>query len=155
MIGTRSLIILAIAAGVLTGAYLLGRRHQSASDQAAHNKALLAAVTAARVEENRRTAAQQEIAHDATKQAESARADAAAAGAVADRLRQQLATVRSASRPASAAGRASTGDPIGVLADVLERADRRAGDLAAYADAARIAGLACERSYDSLTTTPH
>ncbi|MGE8453556.1 MAG: DUF2514 family protein [Pseudomonadales bacterium] len=29
-------------------------------------------------------------------------------------------------------------------------ADRRAGILAEYADAARIAGQACERSYDAL-----
>ncbi|MEF3067065.1 DUF2514 family protein, partial [Pandoraea apista] len=31
------------------------------------------------------------------------------------------------------------------------RADERAGKLARFADAAHIAGLACERSYDALT----
>ncbi|MCT9015390.1 DUF2514 family protein, partial [Cupriavidus gilardii] len=31
------------------------------------------------------------------------------------------------------------------------RADRRAGILAEYADAARIAGQACERAYDALS----
>lgn len=40
-------------------------------------------------------------------------------------------------------------DPIGVLADVLGRADQRAGELAAIADERRIRGLACEREYDA------
>ncbi|MEG1735660.1 MAG: DUF2514 family protein, partial [Comamonas sp.] len=31
------------------------------------------------------------------------------------------------------------------------RADKRAGILAEYADAARIAGAGCERDYDALT----
>ncbi|MGX6566818.1 DUF2514 family protein [Cupriavidus necator] len=30
--------------------------------------------------------------------------------------------------------------------------DRRAGELAEYGDSARIAGQACERSYDALTS---
>ncbi len=47
------------------------------------------------------------------------------------------------------------GDPILLLADVLGRADQRAGDLAQYADAARVAGQKCERDYDALiSTTP-
>jgi hypothetical protein len=37
-----------------------------------------------------------------------------------------------------------------VLADVLGRADDRAGELAAALDASRAAGLACERAYDAL-----
>lgn len=154
MIGTRTLIVLAVAAGALAGAYLLGRHHQAKSDRADYQEALLEAVGLARKEEQRRTTAQQEIANDATKQAEAARADAAAAAGVADRLRDRLATLRAGGRTAPATGRPPAGDPIGVLADVLERADRRAGDLAAYADAARIAGLACERSYRSLNQPP-
>ena len=47
-------------------------------------------------------------------------------------------------------GSTATDDPIGVLANVLGRADDRAGILAAYADSARIAGQTCERQYDSL-----
>ncbi|WP_454752562.1 DUF2514 family protein [Cupriavidus necator] len=113
------------------------------------------AVDDARIEEQRRTAAQTEIANAATKDAETARADARAADAVADRLRQRVAELVAAGRapgntsPAGA-GQAA-GDPIGMLADVLSRADQRAGILAEYADAARIAGKACERAYDSLT----
>ncbi|SCU75502.1 conserved exported hypothetical protein [Cupriavidus necator] len=117
------------------------------------------AVDDARFEEQRRTAAQTEIANAATKDAETARADARAADAVADRLRQRVAELVAAGRapgntyPAGA-GQAA-GDPIGMLADVLSRADQRAGILAEYADRARIAGQACERSYDALTGVSH
>ncbi|WP_406822903.1 DUF2514 family protein [Pseudomonas asplenii] len=37
-----------------------------------------------------------------------------------------------------------------VLADVLERADKRAGVLAAAADQSRARGVACEAAYDYL-----
>ncbi|WP_376740637.1 DUF2514 family protein [Pseudomonas veronii] len=37
-----------------------------------------------------------------------------------------------------------------VLADVLKRADQRAGDMAGYADQSRIRGVTCEQAYDSL-----
>ena len=51
----------------------------------------------------------------------------------------------------SAAGAsAPAADPIGMLADVLGRADARAGKLAEYADRARIAGDACVSAYESL-----
>ena len=76
----------------------------------------------------------------------------------AERLvREQLAAVTSRYRTLDATGADSTpagkqppvGDAIGVLADVLGRADRRAGVLAAFADAAHAAGAACERDYDA------
>ncbi|MBO4120302.1 DUF2514 family protein [Cupriavidus gilardii] len=108
----------------------------------------------ARAEEQRRIAAQTEIANAAKQEAELARADARAADAVAGQLRQRIAGLVAASRSggdsAPTSGGASTGDSLGVLADVLERADRRAGILAEYADAARIAGQACERAYQAL-----
>jgi hypothetical protein len=74
------------------------------------------------------------------------------AAAAAGRMRQQLAAFRAAHAGAAASAPAGdpAGDPIGVLADVLGRADERQGELASYADAARIAGLACERSYHAL-----
>ncbi|WP_342049860.1 MULTISPECIES: DUF2514 family protein [unclassified Cupriavidus] len=112
------------------------------------------AVNDARIEEQRRTAAQTEIANAAKKEADGARADADAAGDAADRLRQRveqlLTAARAAGNTASASAGAPAGAPLGMLADVLERADRRAGILAAYADQAHVAGLACERAYDSL-----
>lgn len=113
------------------------------------------AVEAARAEEQRRTNAQAEIANEATHQADAARDDARAAGIAADSLRARLAKFVAAGRAArnsAAAGSGPTaGDPLDVLADVLGRADKRAGELAAYADATHIAGAACERAYDALS----
>ncbi|WP_442966277.1 DUF2514 family protein [Pseudomonas sp. URMO17WK12:I11] len=37
-----------------------------------------------------------------------------------------------------------------MLADVLKRADQRAGDLAEVADQARARGVTCEQAYDGL-----
>lgn len=110
----------------------------------------------ARAEEQRRVAAAQEVIREALEREARARADAAAAAGAHDRLRRQVADTAARGRctagnPATAGTGPSTDDPIGVLADVLERADRRAGILAEAADAARTAGLACERAYDSLT----
>jgi len=151
------LVILALSGGAV-----LTYRHERDTARADLAQARLDAARAqvkavddARIEEQRRIAAQTEIANAATKEAESARADARAAGAVADQLRARVAEL--ARRPAgsgnsaASAGGAAAGDPLGVLADVLSRADQRAGILAEYADAARISGKACERAYDALT----
>lgn len=120
----------------------------------------VAAATAAQkasddAETQRRVTEQQGIAHDAKLQASAADAAAARAASERDAFRVRLgAFVAANGRPASApvaGGGAPAADPLGVLADVLGRADDRAQSLAAYADQARIAGLACERSYDALT----
>lgn len=84
-----------------------------------------------------------------------ARVAAARNAADADRLRQQSASAardwaaRLADSP-TAEDLAAAGAAIGVLTDLLGRADRRAGVLASYADTARAAGLKCERDYDAL-----
>lgn len=146
----RILIVFA----AITIAYAGGRWQQKRADAVQAQAEQLAAVTAARAEEQRRTERQAEITNEAHEQAEKAQADARAAAAAADGLRRRIAELVAASRkhPAAAGAGAPAGDPIMVLADVLGRADQRAGDLAAYADAARIAGGACERAYDSLTS---
>jgi len=119
----------------------------------AQEAAKVGALGDVRREEQRRVFEQAEIANAAKKEADKARADARAADAVASRLRRRVdelvATAR-ASDSAAACGSTAAGDPLGVLADVLERADRRAGVLAEALDASYIAGLACERAYDSL-----
>ncbi len=51
-----------------------------------------------------------------------------------------------------AAASPAAGDPGILLSDVFAVIDEAAGRLAEYADAARIAGEACERSYDALIT---
>lgn len=148
-------------------AYGGGRWQQSNHDDAAYaaertTAALSAAadqvkaIDRARTEEQRRTAAQTEIANAAKTDADTARADARAAGDAADRLRQRVDQLLAAARPAKDPGATgggqgkSGGDPLDVLVDVLGRADSTAGILADYADQLKVAGLACERFYDAL-----
>ncbi|SMG00320.1 DUF2514 family protein [Burkholderia singularis] len=144
-------VIVAAAMGSATG-YFKGHTDGARVTAAAAQKSQLDAVTAARAEEQRRTAAQQEIAEDAAKQRDQARADAVAAASAADSLRKQVAVLVASTRhSASAAGSAPTDDALDLLADVLGRADARAGDLAKIADERGIAGRQCERDYDALT----
>lgn len=110
----------------------------------------------ARTEEQRRQAAVNEVSKDARKDQVAAIADAVHADAAGDRLHvaaNDLAT--RASCPASDPGAADRSQAARraamVLSDLLARADKRAGELAKAYDGARIAGLACERSYGSLT----
>lgn len=110
-------------------------------------------------ETQRRLAAQQETQRAQDKLLAQARADAGRNAADADRLRTQ--STAAAQQWSATLGHSPTvgqcqaaGDAIGVFADVLGRADRRAGILADIADTARIAGLKCEADYDSLTPGP-
>lgn len=114
------------------------------------------AETEERNEENRRQLEKD----NAIKQALAKAAVAGAAAVRADRAAVSLreSTDALVARARQACGSAEPGkggapasDALGVLADVQRRIDERAGILAEYADAARIAGEACERSYDSLT----
>jgi hypothetical protein len=74
----------------------------------------------------------------------------------ADSLRDTLDDyVRRASRNTgtTTAERAAAATDITVLADVLRRADRRAGELAAIADQRYIAGLDCQRRYEVISAS--
>lgn len=127
-------------------------------ERAAAAKAALQATTAARAEEQRRAAAQKEIADATDKALAQARADGAAAAAAHGRLSDRAAAVASRCSAPGNPGAAIAGAPAEgaglVLADVLRKSDERSGLLASYADEARAAGQACERSYDSLTVRP-
>ncbi|VVE78220.1 DUF2514 family protein [Pandoraea sputorum] len=94
------------------------------------------------------------ISIDAKKSADAANAAARASDVVADGLRKQLGQYVTAARHSSAASGSTPADsgtdPLDLLAGLFSRADQAAGDLAKFADAAHIAGLACERSYDAL-----
>lgn len=113
-----------------------------------------------RNEEQRRQNAINQVTADAQTQLDKARLDAANAQSAADKLQLTIANIRrqlaasetsklSAIANASAT-RASTGL---LLADVLSKSVERNQQLAATADEWRIAGLACERSYDAITNT--
>jgi len=140
---------LAIAAG---GCYFKGHADGVRTTVAAAQKAQFDAVAAARAEEQRRTAAQSEIADNANQQRTAALADAFVARAAAGSLQQRVDQLVAAARNSTAtAGSPAAGGALDLLADVLGRADQRAGELAEYADRARIAGQQCERDYDALT----
>lgn len=79
-----------------------------------------------------------------------------AARADTDRMRglyrQAAERGRQAVSCVAGAGEGKQGsDPIGVLAELLERADARAEEVAGYADRLRVAGESCERIYDGVT----
>lgn len=114
----------------------------------------------AREEELRRQAEIDEVRTHAQEQIAQAQADAAAAGIESGRLREQARRLAArASQCARGSGATQGGQaaeqPAVVLADLLGRADERAGELAAAYDRARASGLACERAYDSLSATQH
>jgi len=110
-----------------------------------------------RAEEKRRKAEQQGVIDDANAKVQKSIADAGAARDAAARLRARVnALVAAGSRQTcgnstAAEGGAPAADPADLLADVLSIADDRSGQLAEYADQARIAGEACQRAYQSLT----
>jgi hypothetical protein len=93
---------------------------------------------------------------DTAAQTALAAADAGRARAVDARNRMQrdladyLTRHRAAAQARAAAGQCAPDTaPADLLADMLRRADDRAGELAHVADTARARGLACERAYDS------
>lgn len=151
----------AAVAGLLvaTGAsryQLAGERlaHQTTLKQQAEQRAQ-AEARARKTEQELQDAQARNEAETARLQTERDRARADA-GRAADRLRNAANSI--AARGCEGANASDVGAPtsdhIGVLADVLGRADKRAGELADIADARYIAGRACERAYDSLITKP-
>lgn len=124
-------------------------QHQTEEAAAARVRAAEAAAT----ETARRVTAQKGITDDAQTALDAARRSAGSVAANAARLRAQLAAARrSTADPLVAADCSSATARADVLADLLSSAADRAASLAAEADASRIAGSACERSYDALTT---
>jgi len=109
----------------------------------------------ARQEEQRRATAQEEARAHAQEERTIADAGADGAHAAGQRLQYDSAKLAaSVSCPgtdtaAIARGQAATRAAL-VLSDLLARADERAGELAKAYDRSRVAGLACEASYNAL-----
>lgn len=108
-------------------------------------------------ETERRIAAHAEVIHDTTAQLDRARADADAARAAGQRLRDAqrayiAAALAGAARldPAAAPGGQAAGAPADLLADLQRRVDEATDGVGRFADESHAAGQACERSYDSL-----
>lgn len=111
-----------------------------------------------REEERRRQYETEEIVKNAEKEKKNALADAAVADAAADRLRGALADIRrklAASETgkisANAASRQTAIETANLLAELYEESDRRAGEIAKYADDAASAGAICEGTYEAVT----
>jgi hypothetical protein len=109
----------------------------------------------ARVEEQRRVAALQEIADEALQRETAARADADAATAAGGRLRQQISRLTAscraaASNPATAGSGPSADATADLLAQLQQRLDEAADGIARFADRAHAAGAACQSSYNAL-----
>lgn len=140
------------ANGWRMGAQLADERTSHATVMEEHARAALVAVQAARDEERRRVAAIEEIRNAADQEIadvqrrERAAADVRVRDAVVDYARRH----RPAGNPGAAEPSQTTGDPIGMFAELLGELDDLAGQYAAAADRARAAGLTCERAYDAV-----
>ena len=148
---------LALVAALLLGYGLWQSHEQSLGAEREISKQTAQALAATQEnlrESNRRTVVVQQEATHADQAASAARADADAAHSAGERLRLRLAAAergRAASDPAAASPGATADTPSLVPYDVFESV-RAAGErLAGYADQSRIAGQACERSYDALS----
>lgn len=91
----------------------------------------------------------------ARKQLESAKVDLAAAADAGGRLREREAQLaacdaRAAAPTVAASGSAPARTTADLLADVRRRLDAATDGIAGHADASRIAGLACEQSYEAV-----
>lgn len=107
-----------------------------------------AAVQDARETEERLHEGYEDIGREARAEAARQRLLRAAGDAERAGLRQRYRAQLESAVAAAAAGGAGAGDAIGVLADVLDRAEARADAIAAFADARGIARLTCERAYE-------
>jgi hypothetical protein len=92
----------------------------------------------------------QRIIDQATADAAAARNSADSLRGAADNLAYRLAASEASGNSCTAAASKAAARAAMVLADVLKRADQRAGDLAEVADQARARGVTCEQAYDGL-----
>lgn len=157
--GIVAAVVLVACAG---GAVLLHQRDAARVDastaraELSTNRAAAAAAVAdaqrlARAEEQRRTAALEEITHAHDLQVAQLRDDAARAADAVRRLRERLTMLSStASSRAADPGLAGNGTTAGDLAELLGACSERYRAVAAAADEHRAAGLACEQSFDAV-----
>lgn len=156
-------ICLALAALAFWGAYLHGRSTMDyewqtrwADRDAGDKQAWALAEVAEREKEQARQNSINKAVQDGQQKIDQATADAASARSAAgglqrtvDDLSGRLAAQSGGHSCTAVASQAASRAAL-VLADVLKRADERAGDLAADADQSRGRGVTCERAYDGL-----
>lgn len=150
-------IALAAAVAVAGWQYLRAERAEKTLAQTLARIATQVAdqVAQARAEERRHAHKIQEAQDAEVLIRRQAEADARRAVAAGVGLQQQLAAVRAAyvsSHTDTAAERASAGEAVALLADLLGRCSERRRELARFADEAHGAGQLCERAFDAVTT---
>ncbi|PBP34087.1 hypothetical protein CCL11_26035 [Pseudomonas syringae] len=159
------LLILLALAGALYGAYRhgvsvtdLAWKAKWAEEVSTQSEAVATTTTEYRTEEQRRQKAANQVANDARQNQTAALTDAAIADAAGDRLRVEAGKLAATAScvpgdtGAAERGKAATRAAM-VLSDLLGRADARAGELAKAYDESRIAGLACNRIAEELSST--
>lgn len=166
MISARTVgaaVTLLLVLGSYWGIYQHGRGVERAAWEKAwaerdttDSNARAQAEAAAREEEQRRQAAQEEAKEHARKEQKAADAGAAGADDAGRRLRDEASKLAASvscpgTDPAAVErGKAATRAAM-VLSELLDRSVDTNRELAAAYDRARVAGLACERSYDALS----
>ncbi|OMQ41086.1 DUF2514 family protein [Pseudomonas putida] len=159
---------LALVVGALFGAYHRGVTVTEAKWQGEWNaRDTRDAVANARNEATERTKEQayqhsidkavqdgQQIIDQVTADAAADRASSHGLRGTVDDLTRRLAASEASGHSCAASASKTAARYATVLADVLKRADQRAGDLAAAADQARSRGLICEEAYDGLRAAP-
>lgn len=142
-----------IVAALVWGGWQRHRATSAAEALRAHDSAIAAQIIqrqqADQAETARRLDEQRKATDAAETLARTARLDAAGARGAADRLRVELASRAADRRAADPA--AAGGSETDRLADALGQCADQYRTVADVADAAIIAGLTCERSYNSLT----
>jgi Tfp pilus assembly protein PilX len=114
-----------------------------------------AAESAARAKEQALQQQAEKVQRDATQALETARTDAAGERAATERLRGELTKLQTrlggtgASSPAGTSSASATRAAM-VLSELYGSCQSRLGEVSSAFDRARIAGLACEASYDGL-----
>ena len=158
------LLLLALAVCALLGAYHHGLSVKDAKWQKEWNArdtreadAALSNEAAERVKEQARQQSINKVIQDGQQIIDQAVADANAARAAADRVQlaadnlvRRIAASQSSGHSCTAAASQAATRAVMVFADVLKRADQRAGDLATHADQSRGRGVTCEAAYISL-----
>lgn len=158
------IVALLLVAGALFGAYHHGETVTNDDWQArwserdARDEAAKADNEAAeRTKEQSRQQAINKVVQNGQALIDTAAAAVTAANRESDRLRSaadglanRIAASQGGSHSCTSAASAAATRAVMVLADVLKRADQRAGDLAGYADQSHGRGVTCEQAYDSL-----
>ncbi|VVP19402.1 hypothetical protein PS858_03727 [Pseudomonas fluorescens] len=156
---------IAVAAAALFGAYHHGLSVKDAEWQSQWSdrntldaKALAANDTRERAKEQAYQQSINKAVQDGQRNIDQLTADAATARATADSVRgaadslvSRLAASEASGNSCTAAASKAATRAAMVLADVLKRADERAGGLAEVADQARARGVTCEQAFDGLT----